>query len=643
MSKKLIVDYGRNISKIVDGEPKVALPGTNHVMNPDVWDDNTIYDGEVAIDLNNGIIYTSDGNSIIRISSENRIINGLQVLAPSIADTNDPNNLSLGLEVSSGYAMIKSKIYKYNSVSGTGILDIFVNPTGGHERYDLIWGVYSNDKYNSNDVYNKLDIKVVSGAGDIETLINNEDDYLPYQNGIKCGYDSCILLAIVWVPRGYDVGSPHMIRPFSWNVDGDKRKYNIITNNNYDSVRINEFIGYIKNHIFDYVEGGVWREKKVYLGGCVVKYDGKLYYADKTKFVNSINDLDEISGNGSNYVAGDGIDINNNEISVKYDGSSIKLNEDGNLYADIDIPEYNAGEGIKIDNGSISVKYDGSSIKLNEDGELYTEVTGGLDDYNRLFFADIKRGNGIAIEFDKELVEGVNNILDSDNLNIYNGDKIILDNNNLKITNVDNGLQTNILNDIILKYGIKEGSYLGENEMKWIAGAGYIYGFHYVSGMEMYLWGDGGFYKYDGSVMTQIDSHGFNGFHYVRDTEMYLWGGNGFWKYDGVSMDQIDSRGFGGFHYVIDTEMYLWVDGFYKYFSSMQDFTEINLSFIFKHNDTVIHRYDFTQSVGDYEFTDKFTINAENNDNIYLTLLSDIDYNITIKDLKFSSQICGIN
>ena len=598
MSKKLIVDYGRNISKIVDGEPKVALPGTNHVMNPDVWDDNTIYDGEVAIDLNNGIIYTSDGNSIIRISSENRIINGLQVLAPSIADTNDPNNLSLGLEVSSGYAMIKSKIYKYNSVSGTGILDIFVNPTGGYERYDLIWGVYSNDKYDSNDVYNKLDIKVVSGAGDIETLINNEDDYLPYQNGIKCSYDSCILLAIVWVPRGYDVGSPHMIRPFSWNVDGDKRKYNIITNNNYDSVRINEFIGYIKNHIFDYVEGGVWREKKVYLGGCVVKYDGKLYYADKTKFVNSINDLDEISGNGSNYVAGDGIDINNNEISVKYDGSS---------------------------------------IKLNEDGELYTEVTGGLDDYNRLFFADIKRGNGIAIEFDKELVEGVNNILDSDNLNIYNGDKIILDNNNLKITNVDNGLQTNILNDIILKYGIKSA-------MTQIYSRGF-HGFHYVSGMEMYLWG-GGFYKYDGVSMDQIDNRGFNGiFYYVSGMEMYLWG-DGFWKYDGSVMTQIDSHRFNGFYYVSGMEMYLWGDwgdsGFWK-FSNMQDFTEINLSFIFKHNDTVIHRYDFTQSVGNYEFTDKFTINAKNDDNIYLTLLSDIDYNITIKDLKFSSQICGIN
>jgi len=126
--------------------------------------------------------------------------------------------------------------------------------------------------------------------------------------------------------------------------------------------------------------------------------------------------------------------------------------------------------------------------------------------------------------------------------------------------------------------------------------------------MEMYLWGVG-FWKYDGSVMTQIDSHRFNGFHYVSGMEMYLWGGKGFWKY----------------------------------FSSMQDFTEINLSFIFKHNDTVIHRYDFTQSVGDYEFTDKFTINAKNDDNIYLTLLSDIDYNITIKDLKFSSQICGIN
>ena len=68
-------------------------------------------------------------------------------------------------------------------------------------------------------------------------------------------------------------------------------------------------------------------------------------------------------GTGMNYVAGEAIDItkksNTGTISVKYDGSSIILNENGELMANIPEPEptelYNAGDGIDINDRVISV------------------------------------------------------------------------------------------------------------------------------------------------------------------------------------------------------------------------------------------------------------------------------------------------
>ena len=106
-------------------------------------------------------------------------------------------------------------------------------------------------------------------------------------------------------------------------------------------------------------------------------------------------------GTGMNYVAGEAIDItkksNTGTISVKYDGSSIILNENGELMANIPEPEptelYNAGDGIDINDRVISVKHDetitvnesGSvkhdeTITVNESGQLHVVNSGGGSD-----------------------------------------------------------------------------------------------------------------------------------------------------------------------------------------------------------------------------------------------------------------------
>ena len=83
-------------------------------------------------------------------------------------------------------------------------------------------------------------------------------------------------------------------------------------------------------------------------------------------------------GSSMNYVAGEAIDItkksNTGTVSVKFDGSSIILNDNGELMANFPEPEptelYNAGQGINITDRVISVKHD-ETISVNESGQLH--------------------------------------------------------------------------------------------------------------------------------------------------------------------------------------------------------------------------------------------------------------------------------
>ena len=80
-------------------------------------------------------------------------------------------------------------------------------------------------------------------------------------------------------------------------------------------------------------------------------------------------------GGGTSYTAGEATDISSGDktISVKYDGSTIILNENDELQANITEPEptklYTAGDAIDITDRIISVKHD-DTLAIDETGKL---------------------------------------------------------------------------------------------------------------------------------------------------------------------------------------------------------------------------------------------------------------------------------
>jgi hypothetical protein len=322
---KLVTQHIRRITKQLDNLniPEVALPGTNHADNPDVWSDKTIYTGELAINVNSGKLYTSDGKNIVEISKDTQIASGLQVLAPAAASAGEGGcPIPLTLQVTSGYAKILGKTYIHNTAApGSG--DVELLPTDGSGgRYDLIYAIPSDIKYNESDVFYRASIVAIPGPTDFMNFFEGQNNYLPTViiEGIPeiLSIDECLLLAIVWIPASYTTGSPHKLRPWSWSCDNDKdiRKFNLLHAQTLPIMAITPayLIDYLQQHIFSHHEplGGDYRDTRVYLEDQTLFFDNlnqsnpdtKMYRVLNTHFCKSLadsianNNIVEISGSG---------------------------------------------------------------------------------------------------------------------------------------------------------------------------------------------------------------------------------------------------------------------------------------------------------------------------------------------------------
>ena len=107
---ELIQNFLRRIEKVYSGRPTVPAPGTNHA--DDTWLPSDIYAGEFSADLDKGLLYTSDSESIIVLNAEKAIQYGL-VLSKPTSGTNK-------LAVSSGLAIIQGRNY-FHQTSGTDV------------------------------------------------------------------------------------------------------------------------------------------------------------------------------------------------------------------------------------------------------------------------------------------------------------------------------------------------------------------------------------------------------------------------------------------------------------------------------------------------------------------------------------------
>jgi hypothetical protein len=293
----LVTQYIRRISKLITGYPNVGPDGTNHVDNPNEWNTNTLYPGEIAINKTTGRLFSAD-EDVFELNTDNKIVSGMQVVAPPAA-VSEGIAIPLDLQVTNGYVKISGRTYKHISVTDSNAGDVTVLPSTS-ARYDLIYAIsdYPN-KYNESDDYYKAAVVAVSGPTSFDSFFSNE--YLP--DGLT--KDECVLLAIVYIPIGYTiVSSPHMLRPWSWGVAPDTTRFlNLINAQPENPQQLNPsfFIEYLQNNIFKLNNAITNREKLTLLKNQLIVStepgkEGYLYRVRETHFCSSLNSS-VISGN----------------------------------------------------------------------------------------------------------------------------------------------------------------------------------------------------------------------------------------------------------------------------------------------------------------------------------------------------------
>lgn len=136
----LITSFVRRITKFYDSDlaawlrPKAAIPGTNHIDNPNDFTNETIYKGEQIIDTNLGKLYSNDGAEILEPNAPTGILSGLKVKKPDAGITGTP----LWLSVESGKARINGKTYWHQQSTVLGDILLSPNPNLAKGRYDVI-------------------------------------------------------------------------------------------------------------------------------------------------------------------------------------------------------------------------------------------------------------------------------------------------------------------------------------------------------------------------------------------------------------------------------------------------------------------------------------------------------------------------
>lgn len=339
----LVTQYIRRISKLLPQKdiPEVAIPGTNHIDNPDVWNEKTIYTGEIVANINTGKLYSSDGKEVIQLAKHNGIISGMQVVAPPAAAAGVLScPIPLDLQVTSGFVRILGKKYCHVSVTNSSSGDIKITPGGENQRYDLIYAVAGTEKYNLFDPFYKAELVAVEGPSNFRNFYNGLNDYLPQGKTI----DEAILLAIVWVPANYNIPSPHNLRPWSWSCSNTnlERRLNLLPSQPYPIPNTTPayFIDYLSQHIFEHRDpvydpsqpGLGYRDTRVYLEDQILYCDNKNEISPDRKLYKvlhthlCINFIDSITqGNiaiiGGNGGGSGGTNIHSDLLGLNYDDS----------------------------------------------------------------------------------------------------------------------------------------------------------------------------------------------------------------------------------------------------------------------------------------------------------------------------------
>lgn len=297
----LTTEYRRRIEKLIDGKPTIAQKGTNHI--DDNWSNETIYKGEIAIDINKGKAYTSDGSTSIEVNKRNTLQYGLQLI-PVPGAANDANGLWAC--ITTGKATINGKSYWHTSVvDADATRDIqgdisFSKNTSQSPIYYLVYGkagktycekhTSENEMYDNFQQYN-LDFFAFSIGSQVNDLYSEEKIAAAAENA---GYslDDAIFIGIVWMPENYDGRGVNRIRPWNAGVSESGINYSFIKGSVTDALETSpgQLIDDIKAALATYTPSSNIRENKILIEGQVFTSGTSMYLVKKTHYCSSITE-----------------------------------------------------------------------------------------------------------------------------------------------------------------------------------------------------------------------------------------------------------------------------------------------------------------------------------------------------------------
>ena len=128
----LITEFKRRVEKIISSSrPKVPPVGTNHVDDYSLWTSDTLYKGEIGINLSEGTFFTQDGRQPVELNKEDAIMSGHILQTSGVS--------SQYLSVTQGKVRLQGKTYWTPTPVDVVDTNIYIEPnTSSHPRIDTI-------------------------------------------------------------------------------------------------------------------------------------------------------------------------------------------------------------------------------------------------------------------------------------------------------------------------------------------------------------------------------------------------------------------------------------------------------------------------------------------------------------------------
>lgn len=128
----LITEFKRRVEKIITGSrPKVPPVGTNHVDDYNLWTSDTLYKGELGLNLTEGTLFSQDGRQPVELNKEDAILSGHILQTSGVS--------SQYLTITQGKFRIQGKTYYTPTPVDVVATNIYIEPnTSSYPRIDTI-------------------------------------------------------------------------------------------------------------------------------------------------------------------------------------------------------------------------------------------------------------------------------------------------------------------------------------------------------------------------------------------------------------------------------------------------------------------------------------------------------------------------